>query len=384
MRSRTLRAGIVGAVTAASVLAVGSVAAAQPATQAKVVASAPYPGHGGATIATSPNGRTELVLTRAGLTKYDLGPQSVVRRGTTALKGIDAPDAALLIHRDSKIAYVVEEGARRAVVQVYDITGRAPRLVRTLGLASVIPDGGKRYFYDSALTPDGRRLLLLGPDFVQVLGLNTPARPTGGVQFASAHHGSNLAVTPDGTRLLIGYTSETEPRLARYSLPRNGAATLQASAPIVLPGWEGRQSRTRISKLIPARGSGLVFVEVWSYADEHGEGSVSSAIAIVLIGDLKVRTATVPDDAAPQLFLEGVTNDGARVFATSGHTTDEPELLPRAATWLGSAKLAVRHDLTGLGDVRAMSVSPAGETHGRLLVAAVRGGRHVLLEVDPW
>jgi hypothetical protein len=387
MRSRTLRVGIVGVLSAAALVGPGSggpVAAAQPAAPAQIVASAPYPGHGAASTVVTRNGKVALAYTKAGLTKYDVGAKSVVRRGTTAVKGIEARYSELLVHRDNRIAYVVEEGTRQAVVKVYDITGRAPRLVRTLGLVSLIPEGKKRYFYDAELTSDGRRLLLLGSGFVQVLGLGNPARPTGGVQFPSVPHGNTLAVTPDSRQLVVGYASETEPRLARYLLPRTGAATLETSGPVVAPGWEDRAHRTWVNRVVASPGGGSVLVELNSFLDEDGDtAEVRTVIARVRVDDLGLGASTVPAAAGDQLFLGTVSNDGRRVYLTSGGTTDEAELLPRTALWTDSKTLVARHALSGLGDVRSLSVSPGGPTRGRLFVAAVRNDHHRLLQVDP-
>jgi hypothetical protein len=387
MRSRSLRAGIVFVLGAAVLVVPGAgspIAVAQPADRAEVVASAPYPGHGVASTAVTRNGKVALAFTKAGLTKYDVGAKSVVRRGTTAVKGTSASWSELLVHRDNRIAYAVEEGTRQAVVRVFDISGRAPRLVRTLGLASLIPEGKKRYFYDAELTSDGRRLLLLGPGFVQVLGLGNPARPTGGVQFPSVPHANTFAVTPDSKQLLVGYASETEPRLARYLLPRTGAATLETSAPVVAPGWEDRAHRTWINRVVASPAGGSLLVELNSFPDEHGDdAAVRTVIARVRVGDLGIGASTVPAAAGDQLFLGAVSNDGGRVYLTSGGTTDEAELLPRTALWSDAKTLVVRHALSGLGDVRSLSVSPGGPTRGRLFFAAVRNDRHLLLQVDP-
>jgi hypothetical protein len=387
MGSRTIRAGIVGVLSAAAVFGPGSgspVAAAQPVAPAQVVASAPYPGHGVASTAVTRNGKVALAYTKAGLTKYDVGAKSVVRRGTTAVKGIEARYSELLVHRDNRIAYVVEEGTRQAVMKVYDIAGRAPRLVRTMGLVSLIPEGTKRYFYDAELTSDGRRLLLLGPGFVQVLGLGNPARPTGGVQFPSAYRANTLAVTPDSKHLLVGYMTDTEPRLARFLLPRTGAATLETSAPVIAPGWEDRAHRTWINRVVTSPGGGSVLVELNSFLDEDGDtAEVRTVIARVNASNLGVAAATVPDNAGLQLFLGQVSNDGQRVYLTTGGTTDEADLMPRTALWTDSRTLVARNAISGLGDVRSMSVSPGGATRGNLFVAAVRGDKHVLLEIDP-
>jgi hypothetical protein len=360
-------------------------ASSAQAAPAKVVAGTPYPGSGIATTATARNGRTHLVLTRAGLTKYDVGPKRVVRRGTVKVKHVDTRSVDLLIHRGGRVAYLVEEGHRDAVVQVYDTTGhRAPRLVRTLTRDLGIRQGMHRYFLDAALTPDGRQLILLAAGFVQSLRLDNPARPRKAARTYLIADSKAFAITPDSRHLLLGYEEAGTVLIQPNDLRRDGSVSGGSGVNVIVPGWEDRQDRTWIDKLVVSPNGSSVYAEFASFADASGDsGRVSTAIARIRVSDLVLQASAVPGDGGDQLFLEELSNDGRRVFLTSGVTTDEPELLPRRALWTDATMLGERHALTGLGDVRALSVSPGGATRGNLFVAAVRGDKHVLLEVDP-
>ena len=353
-------------------------------TPAKVVAAAPYPGHGEAETAVTGDGTTLVVYNSAGLTTFTVGPHQVARRGTTTVNR-SHEFAELLLHPGSRFAYLVNEVPDRpAAVKVYDLAGRAPRLVRTVGFASAIPERKNRVFYDATLTHDGSRLLLLGPGFVQVLGLGRPARPHVGQRFA-VDRAYDFTVTPDGKHLVVGGSNDDEGvRLTRYALAANGAPELELSASLVVPGWEDRTDRTWVSKLVPGAGGGSVLVQLGSYYDEGGDSAQEmTAIARVRIGDLGLAAATVPDDGAEQLFLEDLSGGGGRVYLRSGYTTDEPEIRPRSALWTDAATLRARHALGGLGDVRSLSFSTAGPSRGRLFAAVVRNGRHLVLEVNP-
>jgi hypothetical protein len=324
------------------------------------------------------------VLTRAGLTKYDVGPKRVVRRGTVKVKHVDTRSVDLLVHRGGRIAYLVEEGHRDAVVQVYDITGhRAPRLVRTLTRDLGIRQGLHRNFRDAALTPDGRQLMLLADGFVQSLRLDNPARPRKGARTYLIADSQAFAITPDSRHLLLSYQEAGTLLIEPNDLQRDGSFSGGSGVNVVVPGWEDRERRTWIEKLVVSPNGNSVYAEFDSFADASGDsGRISTAIARIRVSDLSVVAAAVPGDAGKQLFLEELSNDGRRVFLTSGATSDEPELLPRTALWTDAASLGERHVLSGLGDVRSLSVSPGGSTRGRLLAAVVRNDRHLVLEID--
>ncbi|KQW52579.1 hypothetical protein ASC77_24755 [Nocardioides sp. Root1257] len=362
------------------VLAVPPAHGSAPA--ATVVAQAPYPGHGAASTAVSQDGRTLVVETRAGLTSYAIGPKVVKRLGTTAIPG-NAYQSKMLLSPGGRYLYVVQENVARGDLKIFALNGGAPRLVRTLSLASVIHDPKDRFFRDATLTPDGRRLHLLGQGFVQVLVVRDPRHPVSGSRTDTFAGASTITATADGKHVVVGYGAD-EPRVARYLLRTATKLKLETTAPVVVPGWEGRTDRTWISKLLPGSGGGSVLVQLGSYYDEGGESAQEkTAIARIRVGDLGVAAATVPNDSAKQLFLEDLSSNGRRVYLTSGHTTDEPELLPRTALWTDSTTLRARHPLGRLGDVRSLSVSPGGSTRDRLLAAVVRGDRHLVLEVDP-
>lgn len=378
------RTGIVALALAAAASAalVAPPSDAARADRARVVAAAPYPGHGAASTVVTRDGRTLVVETKAGLTAYAVGPTSIKRLGTTVVPG-NADKNKMLLSPGGRYLYVVQENVARGDLKIFALNGGAPRLVRTLSLASVIHDPKDRFFRDATLTPDGRRLHLLGQGFVQVLVVRDPRHPVSGSRTDTFAGASTITATADGRHIVVGYGAD-EPRVARYLLRTATKLKLETTAPVVVPGWEGRTDRTWISKLLPGSGGGSVLAQLGSYYDEGGESALEkTAIARIRVSDLGVAAATAPNDRAKQLFLEDLSNNGRRVYLTSGGTTDEPELLPRTALWTDSASLGARRPLAGLGDVRALSVSPGGQTRGRLLVAAVRDGWHLVLEVDP-
>lgn len=381
-RGRTSRLGLVAAVALVAPLLAAVPASSAQAAPVKVVAAAPYPGHGAVATEVTSDGRTLVVQTKAGLTTYAIGPKGMRRLGTTPVRNANSYEMLLL--RGGRYAYLVQEHTRKADLKTYDVGGRAPRLVRTDSLAWVIPQAQNRYFSDAELTPDGRQLVLLGPGYLQTLRLGHPTRPTKGERFYLITNTRSLAVSPDSKHLVVDFAEDNQVGLYRLGLRRDGRITGDGYGEfVVVPGWEDRQNRTWINKMVVAPGGASVFVQFASFADEGGDsGKVSTAVARVRLSDLALVAAAVPGDAGKQLFLEELSNDGRRVFLRSGATIDEAELLPRSALWTDATSLGERHTLSGLGDVRALSVSPAGSTRGRLLAAVVRNDRHLVLEVD--
>jgi hypothetical protein len=372
------RLGLVAVVALVAPLLTVLPGAAQ-AAPTKVVAAAPYPGHGAVATEVTPDGRTLVVKTRAGLTTYKVGPKRMKRLGTTAVR--DAGTYEMLLHRGGRYAYLVQEHGPAERLRIYDLRGRAPRLVRTMKL---VAQPQYRDLRDAVLTPDGRQLVILTEMFIQTFRLDDPTRPRASARTSLITDSTALAVSPDSKHLVVDLAEDNQVGVYRLGLRRDGRITGDGfSEFIVVPGWEDRQNRTWISKMVVAPDGASVFAEFDSFADAGGDsGRVSTAIARIRLSDLSLQASAVPGDAGKQLFLEELSNDGRRVFLTSGATTDEPELLPRRALWTDAATLGERHTLSGLGDVRALSVSPGGSTRGRLLVAVVRNDRHLVLEID--
>jgi hypothetical protein len=377
-RAMAPRLGLVATVALVAPLLAAVPASSAQAAPAKVVAAAPYPGHGAVATEVTPDGRTLVVKTRAGLTTYQVGPKRIKRLGTTAVR--DAGTYEMLLHRGGRYAYLVQEQGIAERLRIYDLRGRAPRLVRTMKL---VAQPQYRDLRDAVLTPDGRQLVILTEMFIQTFRLDDPTRPRASARTSLITDSTALAVSPDSKHLVIDLAEDRQVGVYRLGLRRDGRITGDGFAEfIAIPGWEGRQNRTWIKEMVVTPDGGSVLAEFDSFADAGGDGRVSSAIARIRLSDLTLQASAVPGDAGKQLFLADLSNDGRRVFLTSGATTDEPELLPRRALWTDAATLGERHALSGLGDVRSLSVSPGGSTRGRLLAAVVRNDRHLVLEID--
>ncbi|MFC6344771.1 hypothetical protein ACFP8W_22515, partial [Nocardioides hankookensis] len=350
--------------------------AAAPAP-AKVVAAAPFPGHGATDTAVTPDGRMLVVKTNAGLTTYAIGPSAMKRLGTTRLPG--ANSYKMLLLRGGRYAYLVREHTEE-ILKIYDLRGRAPRLVRTVKL---VAQPQYRDVRDAVLTPDGRQLVIVTEMFIQTYLLGDPTRPRVAKRTSLISDTRTIAVSPDSTQLLLD-DRVGGAALYRLTLRRDGSISGadDGYTEYLVPGWEDRRYLSRITELNYSPGGASVFAEIQSPV-EPGSTRVTSAVARIRISDMTmVRSLVAPDDAQ-QYFLQTRSNNGARVYLTSGDTSDQQELLPRRALWVDGTNLAVRHYVSGLGDVRSLAVSPAGRTRGRLFAAVVRNDRHLVLEIDP-
>lgn len=348
-------------------------AAPEPAT---VVAAAPFPGHGATDTAVTPDGRILVVKTNAGLTSYAVGPSAVKRIGTTRLP--QANSYKMLLLRGGRYAYLVREHVGE-ILKIYDLRGRAPRLVRTVDL---VAQPQNRDLRDAVLTPDGRHLVILTEMFVQTFGLGDPTRPRVAERYPLITTTRTFAVSPDSKHLVLDDDSPDGLGVYLLDLHRDGSITGRdhSYAYVTVPGWEGRY--VEISGLSYSPGGASIFAEFQSPVS-RGSSKLSSAVARIRMSDLTlVRSLVAPDDAQ-QYYLQTRSNNGARVYLTSGYTSDQQELLPRRALWTDGTNLAVRHYISGLGDVRSLTVSPAGRTRGRLFAAVVRNDRHLVLEMDP-
>ncbi|MFC6343146.1 hypothetical protein ACFP8W_14245, partial [Nocardioides hankookensis] len=343
---------------------------------AKVVAAAPFPGHGATDTAVTPDGRMLVVQTNAGLTTYAVGPSAVKRLGTTRVP--QANSYKMLLVRGGRYAYLVHEGYG-AYLRIYDLRGHAPRLVRAMKL---VAQPQHREVRDAVLTPDGRQLLVLTEMFVQSYLLGDPTRPRVAARTGLLTDTHVMAVSPDSTQLVLDDEVDAT-SLYRVALHRDGSISASDDdlTAYLVPGWEGKPYR-RITELVYSPAGAAIFAEIQRPVEPRST-RVASAVVRIRASDMKMMEALVAPDDAQQYFLQTGSDLGGRVYLTSGYTSDQEELLPRRALWVGGSSLNSRAYISGLGDVRSIAVSTLGRSHGRMFAAVVRNDRHLVLEIDP-
>ena len=191
-----------------------------------ISASATVPGEGDeAQTVVMPRGTAAITYTSAGLTKYVVGAHSMTRTGTTKVP-VDTQgpqNERLLVHPAGGYVYLVWRGK----LQIFDISGRTPQLVRTLGNGAIT----------ASFAPDGRRLFLSDETQIRVLGTKNAARPTRGAALPTTYVATALAVTPDGNQLVSGETVDSNATVTTYTLPHVGAPVAGPSARVVVPAW---------------------------------------------------------------------------------------------------------------------------------------------------
>ena len=77
-------------------------------------------------------------------------------------------------------------------------------------------------------------------------------------------------MSPDSKHLVVDFAEDNQVGLDRLGLRRDGRITGDGYGEfVVVPGWEDRQNRTWINKMVVAPGGASVFVQFASFADER-------------------------------------------------------------------------------------------------------------------
>lgn len=319
-----------------------------------------------ADIKVVPNGKWLLAATEDGLTKMS------IRRNHIATLGRNPRAAAgeILVHPGSRIAYI-SYGKR---LQVFKITGRKPKLLRTLKF-------GEKFVADVAMRPDGKRLYAILDDGLeagglQVLKTSRPGHPKVGAHVDDATL-SQVVALPGGKQLVTVRRDDDDNRwLSVFDI-----TTLdQGELPLI-------RERSIVPSDIPASkfwaGNLLMTPNGKNLYLTMGRRN-RAFVERFRVSDLELM-ARLPGTAGnkPQTRAMVVANGGRRVYGL--HTlTDAQQAWPGKIVWL-DPNLTKRHTLTGVGGpAHDLAMSPGGRAKGLLsLIESLHGGQLRVLSIDP-
>lgn len=340
-------------------------------------------------IAPTADGRFVVAVNKSDqLVRYRVRPTRIREVGHTKslnkLRHLHSGDVHVAVHPGGRFAYVGIQPWRKSqkyAVLVFNIDRTRPKLVRTISLKDVYPDKAVQV-RSMAMRPDGKRLYLgVRGDLVTFDMGRGRAGELVSVESGQRVGWSNLAVTPDGTRLISGIAGNGSPDFVRYR-----TWDITSSAPV--PGPEQRidlteigfEDDTSLRKIVPARDNTTAYVQIESWVDDYAD--MLTARVDLTDGTIEATTGS-PFGAYKFEELLGRSPSGRRVYGLNsgpgGGEADSRD--PYLARTDGDLASYQRLEPGRFALDKAFAVSPAGKTKGLIYSTQKRNGKRYLVSI---
>lgn len=338
-------------------------------------------------VAPSADGRFVYGVHDRQLVRYRTKPTKIRETGrsktTSKLRHIHSGELDLAVHPSGRFVYVAIQPWKRTqkyAVLIFRVDRPKPRLVKTIRLNKTYPDSRVKV-WSMALRPDGKRLYLHARTDLLTFAMKRGAAG----ELVSVHRKAvgfpEMAVTPDGTKLLTGVNKGDSTRFLRYRV-----WDITGNRPVAGP--ERRvdlaaydfEEPVSLSTIVPAPDNSTAYVQGSSWGEDYAD----IPVARIGLADGTIRS-TLGNPFGAYRFEEllGVSPSGHRTFGLNrgpgGSDSDERDpFLARANRTLGDFQ-RLRRERFALED--AFAVSPAGRTKGLIYSTQRKNGKRYLVSI---